>query len=354
MSSASDTPQTSSRPRLSKRPLAVTMGDPAGIGGEITLMAWSCRRKDALPAFFAIDDPDRLSLLAKNLGLSVPIRSISEPGEALEAFEDSLPVLPQPLASPSRPGQADPANGPSILDSIARAVSLTLQGLADAVVTNPISKAVLYQAGFRHPGHTEYLAALTGIAGDPVMMLAAPMLRVVPVTIHLPLADAVTSLTADKIVHCGRVTATALASDFGLAAPRLAVAGLNPHAGEGGNLGREEIEIIEPAVARLRDEGFAVGDPMAADSLFHPAARESYDAVLCMYHDQALIPLKTIAFDEGVNITLGLPIVRTSPDHGTAFDIAGKGVARPISLMAALRTAAEMAGHRARTASRLE
>ncbi len=330
------------------RPLAVTMGDPAGIGGEITLMAWLDRHKANLPVFFAIDDPARLAALTERLGLSVPILSIAEPDEALEAFRSGLPVLPLALAAPSKPGQADPANAACVLESIAKAVALAQQGRAGAVVTNPINKAVLYEAGFRHPGHTEYLAALTAIDTDPVMMLAAPMLRVVPVTIHLPLAEAAASLTAEKIAHCGRVTAAALARDFGLAAPRLAVAGLNPHAGEGGRLGREEIEIIQPAIAKLRDEGFTVGDPMAADSLFHPAARASYDAALCMYHDQALIPLKTIAFDEGVNVTLGLPIVRTSPDHGTAFDIAGKGVARPVSLMAALEMAATMAEHRAR------
>jgi 4-hydroxythreonine-4-phosphate dehydrogenase len=218
------------------------------------------------------------------------------------------------------------------------------------MVTNPIHKATLYDAGFRHPGHTEYLAARAGIAGEPVMMLACDELRVVPVTIHLALREAIAALTADAIVHCGRIAAAALREQFAIARPVLAVAGLNPHAGEDGHMGREEIDIVGPAVARLRADGITVNGPAPADTLFHARARRGYDAVLCMYHDQALIPLKTIDFDGGVNVTLGLPFVRTSPDHGTAFDIAGTGKANPASLIAALRLAGTLAHNRGRAA----
>jgi 4-hydroxythreonine-4-phosphate dehydrogenase len=318
------------------------MGDPAGIGGEITLKAWIRRKDAAVPAFLAIDDPDRLASLAKTMGLDVPVRPVADPAEAMAVFADALPVLPLPLAVPPVPGRPEPANAPMIRASIETAVRLVRAGRAAAVVTNPIHKGVLYQAGFPFPGHTEFLADLAGTGTPPVMMLACPGLRVVPVTIHVSLRDAIAALSTGLIVEMGRITAEGLRRDFGIGRPRLAVAGLNPHAGEGGGMGREEIEIVRPAVDVLLAEGIEAFGPLPPDTMFTPEARAGYDAALCMYHDQALIPLKTIGFDKGVNITLGLPFVRTSPDHGTAFDIAGRGVASESSLLAALATAAEM------------
>ena len=331
-------------------PLAVTMGEPAGIGGEIVLKAWAARVEDDVPPFFVLDDPSRLQSLAKAIGLAVPVRAIASPAEAPALFGTALPVLPQPLSAPVLPGRPDPANGPAVIASIDRAVDLVRRGEAGAVVTNPIQKSALYAAGFRHPGHTEYLAHLAGMTEEPVMMLAARDLRVVPVTIHVSLRDAVNQLTTEAIVHAGRVTAAGLVRDFGIAQPRLAIAALNPHAGEDGSMGREEIDIIAPAVAALRAEGIEAIGPRPSDTLFHAAARAGFDAALCMYHDQALIPLKTIDFDTGVNITLGLPFVRTSPDHGTALDIAGTGRAGASSLVAAMKTAALMARSRASVA----
>ncbi|WP_414638162.1 4-hydroxythreonine-4-phosphate dehydrogenase PdxA [Azospirillum sp.] len=329
-------------------PLAVTMGEPAGVGGEITLKIWAERRATGAPPFFVLDDPRRLADLARRVGLDVPVRAIATPGEAVAAFDAALPVLPVALAAPVTPGSPDPANGVAVVASIDRAVDLVRAGQAAAVVTNPIQKSALYAAGFRHPGHTEYLAHLAGLSEEPVMMLATAELRVVPVTIHVSVRDAVEQLTTDGIVHCGRVTAAALMRDFGIASPRLAVSALNPHAGEGGAMGCEEIDVIEPAIARLRAEGIDAFGPRPADTLFHARARAGFDAALCMYHDQALIPLKTIDFDRGVNVTLGLPFIRTSPDHGTALDLAGTGKANPESLLAALRMAAEMAEKRRR------
>ncbi len=326
-------------PVTSLPPLALTMGEPAGIGGELALKAW----KAAPCCFFTIDDPARLSALSERLGLEVPVVAIAAPAEAEAVFPRALPVLVQELAAEVEPGRLDPANAAAVIAAIERAVALVRAGQTAAVVTNPIHKKTLYQAGFQYPGHTEFLAALADIDTAPVMMLACPGLRVVPITIHLPLIEAAGALTTEAIVHAGRVTAAALATDFGIAAPRLAVAGLNPHAGEGGALGREEAEIIAPAVATLSRDGIDVTGPAPADSLFHAAARGRYDAALCMYHDQALIPLKTIDFARGVNITLGLPFVRTSPDHGTALDIAGQGQADPRSLLAAFETARDMA-----------
>ncbi|HXP30966.1 MAG TPA: 4-hydroxythreonine-4-phosphate dehydrogenase PdxA [Stellaceae bacterium] len=326
-------------------PLALTMGEPAGIGGEIALAAWQQRREAGLPSFFAIDDPARLERLAAKLDWTVPIRRIGAPEEAQAAFAHGLPVLTLALPRAAVPGQPDPANAPAVIQSITMAVALVRAGRAAALVTNPIQKETLYAAGFRHPGHTEFLGELAG--SRPVMMLVCPGLRVVPVTVHLPLAAAIASLTSADIVATGRIAAAALERDFGIARPRLAVAGLNPHAGEHGTIGREEIEIIAPAIAILKSDGIAVSGPAPADSLFHAAARRHYDAALCMYHDQALIPLKTIDFDRGVNVTLGLPFIRTSPDHGTALDIAGQGVANPASLIAALDLAGKMAARRA-------
>ena len=326
-------------------PVALTMGDPAGIGGELTLRAWA--GKTTAP-FFALDDPDRLAALAERIGVAVPVRAIATPAETASVFADALPVLPVPLAAPPVAGTPDAANAPAVIASIERATRLALAGEAGAVVTNPISKAVLYRAGFRHPGHTEFLADLCGVPGREVMMLAAPALRVVPVTVHLSLRDALAALTTGLIADVARTAAAALVRDFGIAAPRLAVAGLNPHAGEQGALGREDQEIVAPAVAALRAEGIDATGPWPPDTMFTEAARARYDAAICMYHDQALIPLKTLDMHHGVNVTLGLPIVRTSPDHGTAFDIAGTGRADATSLIAALRLAGEIVATRAR------
>lgn len=324
--------------------LALTMGDPAGIGGEIALAAWQALRREG-PVFVAIDDPARLTTLAAALAQGVPVRAVSSVAEAAAVFPRALPVLAEPLPTPACPGRPDPAHGPAILASIRRAVALARAGEVAAVVTNPIAKTTLFDAGLPHAGHTSWLAELAG-GGDPVMMLASPKLRVVPVTVHIPLAAVPRVLTVERIVTAGRITAAALAADFGLARPRLAVAGLNPHAGEGGTIGDEEERIIRPAIASLRAMGLDVSGPHAADSLFHDRARQGYDAALSMYHDQALIPVKTLDFAGTVNVTLGLPIVRTSPDHGTAYDIAGQGKADPSSLIAALRLAAEIAARR--------
>jgi 4-hydroxythreonine-4-phosphate dehydrogenase len=331
---------------MTARPLALTMGEPAGIGGEVTLKAWQRRITARLPPFFVIDDPARLAGLGSAIGLDVPLREIAEPDEAAGVFPMALPVLPQRLAHAPTLGRPDAANAPAVIAAIERAVALVRRGVAGAVVTNPIQKEALYAAGFTYPGHTEFLGALAGIA-RPVMMLAGPELRVVPVTVHLSLAAALSELSTAAIVDCGRVTAMALRRDFGIERPRLAVAALNPHAGEGGAMGDEERRIIAPAVAALAAEGIAVVGPAPADTLFHAEARKRYDAALCMYHDQALIPLKTLDFDRGVNVTLGLPFIRTSPDHGTALDIASKGIANPASLIAALTLAGAMAARRA-------
>jgi len=327
-------------------PLALTMGDPAGIGGELTLRAWSMLRASG-PAFAALDNPARLAALAGLLGLDVPLRRIDAPEEATACFADCLPVLFIPLAAPARPGHPDPANGPAVTASIELAARLAMERQVAGVVTNPISKITLYQSGFAYPGHTEFLGALTGAASPPVMMLVSPELRVVPVSVHVALRRALDLLDAGLIVAIARTAARALREDFDIERPRLAVAGLNPHAGEGGALGTEEETIIGPAIAALIDEGIAASGPWSPDTLFTQAARAGYDAAICMYHDQALIPLKTLDMANGVNVTLGLPIVRTSPDHGTAFDIAGLGRADPSSLIAALRLAAEIAARRA-------
>jgi len=328
-------------------PLALTMGEPAGIGGEIALKAWLRRRDDAVPPFYVIDDPGRLGDLARHLGWEVPVMAIATPDESVAAFAAALPVLRVGGRPRAMPGRPDPADAPLVIGAIERAVADVRAGRAAAAVTNPINKDALYRAGFRHPGHTEYLAELAGSGAKSVMMLAGPELRVVPVTIHLALRQAVERLSAAEIVYCGRVANAALQRDFGIARPVLAVAGLNPHAGEAGALGREDIEIVAPAIAALQGEGIDARGPLAADTMFHAAARRQYDAALCMYHDQALIPIKTIDFDGAVNVTLGLPFIRTSPDHGTAFGIAGTGTARPDSLIAALKLAAAMAARRA-------
>ena len=326
-------------------PLALTMGDPAGIGGEITLQSWR-RRGEGVPPFVVLDDPERLARLAAMTGLDAAIAVVQAPEDAVRLFSTALPVLPVSVGIPVSPGHPEAAAAGAVVDSIDRAVALARDGRVAAVVTNPIHKSTLYAAGFDHPGHTEYLAEMAGLREKPVMMLACPGLRVVPVTIHLALSAAVVALGTAGIVHAGRLTAAALVQDFSIPRPRLAVAALNPHAGEDGHLGREEIDIIAPAIEALRHQGIDAEGPAPADTLFHEDARRSYDAVLCMYHDQALIPLKTIDFTGGVNMTLGLPFVRTSPDHGTAFDIAGTGRADPASLIAALKLAAEVAANR--------
>ena len=320
--------------------LALTMGDPAGIGPELSVMAWQALHTGG-PAFVLLADPAHLAALDP----AQPVRAVSGMAAAAAAFPDALPVLPVPLAAPPVPGRPDPANAPATVASIEQAVRLARSGQASAVVTNPISKATLYAAGFRHPGHTEFLAALTG-APLPVMMLANDHLRVVPVTIHVSLRAALDLLTTAGIVAAGRILAAALRAQFGIAHPRIAVAGLNPHAGEAGAMGTEEATLIQPAIAALRAEGLRVTGPHPPDTMFTPAARAAYDAALCMYHDQALIPLKTLDMASGVNVTLGLPIIRTSPDHGTAFDIAGQNRADPSSLVAALRLAATLAQRR--------
>jgi 4-hydroxythreonine-4-phosphate dehydrogenase len=325
-------------------PLAMTMGEPAGIGPELALRAWK-RRAETGARFFVIADPAALRDLAQRLALAVPI-AVAEPAKAAELFDQALPVVPLSVSAAAAPGRPDPAFAASTIESIERAVGYVRSGEASAVVTNPIAKHVLYDAGFAFPGHTEFLGRLAeqwGGRAQPVMMLWSRELAVAPVTIHIPLADVPGALTRQLIVSTARIVATDLRDRFGIAHPRLAVAGLNPHAGEGGALGREEIETIIPAIAQLRAEGLDVAGPYPADTMFHAAARARYDAALAMYHDQGLIPIKTLAFDTGVNVTLGLPFIRTSPDHGTAFDIAGKGLANPASLIEALRLAARLA-----------
>ncbi|WP_299647274.1 4-hydroxythreonine-4-phosphate dehydrogenase PdxA [Sphingomonas bacterium] len=321
-------------------PLAVSMGDPAGIGPEIIGKAWAA---GDLPPFVVVGDADAIRAAWRG---PIVVAATIEAG--VEAFGSALPVLACSPAGPVTPGQPTDTGARAALDALELATRLVRDGSAAALVTGPVSKAQLYRVGFTHPGQTEFVADRCGrAAGDAVMMLAGPGLRVVPMTVHVPLADVSRLLTIALIVGKARTTAEGLRQDFGIAAPRLAVAGLNPHAGEGGSIGREEIEVIAPAIAALRAEGIDVTGPWAADTLFQPRARAGYDAVLCPYHDQALIPLKTLHFDEGVNITLGLPIVRTSPDHGTAFDIAGKDLAEPGAMIAAIRMAGEAAARRA-------
>jgi 4-hydroxythreonine-4-phosphate dehydrogenase len=330
------------------KPLALTSGEPAGIGPDIAIAAWLRRNELGLPPFYLLGDRGAVANRAKILGLKVELAD-SRPEDARAAFSSALPVVATGQPATARPGQPDATSANAALASIRQAVGDVMAGRAGAVVTNPIAKSVLYRAGFRHPGHTEFLAELAangGRAPQPVMMLWSPALAVVPVTIHVSLRDALAQLTSNLIVTTARIAVADLKARFGLSNPRLAVSGLNPHAGEDGSLGTEDIEIVAPAVEILRGEGIDVRGPLPADTMFHAAARESYDCAICMYHDQALIPIKTIAFEDAVNVTLGLPFIRTSPDHGTAFDIAGTGKANPSSLAAALRLAARMAAAR--------
>ena len=318
-------------------PVAVTCGEPAGVGPELTEKAWTALRGG--PAFFLIGDPSHLTG-------AVPVRVIATPAEANSVFDTALPVLPLPFDGPLTHGTATPSHAKSVIESIEMAVSYAQSGQASAVCTNPINKKALKDgADFPHPGHTEFLAALGGDC-DVVMMLASSQLRVVPATIHIPLSQVPSALTPETLETCLRVTHAGLKNDFGIDNPRIAVTGLNPHAGEGGAMGNEDATIIAPVISKLQAEGMILSGPLPADTMFHERARAGYDAAVCMYHDQALIPIKTLDFDRGVNVTLGLPFVRTSPDHGTAFDIAGKGIAQPQSLIEAIKLAAELGAKR--------
>jgi 4-hydroxythreonine-4-phosphate dehydrogenase len=327
------------------KPLALTSGEPAGIGPDITIQAWLRRNELKLPAFYVLGDRDALGRRAKVLGLDIRLAEVGAE-DAAATFPEALPVVATGHAATAQPGRPDGSSADAAIASIRQAVGDVVAGRAGAVVTNPIAKSVLYRAGFRHPGHTEFLAELAATGGrtpQPVMMLWSPALAVVPVTIHLSLREAIAQLSSELIVSTARIVVADLKSRFGLVNPRLAVSGLNPHAGEEGSLGTEDLTIVAPAIETLRGQGIEVRGPLPADTMFHDAARKTYDCAICMYHDQALIPIKTIAFDDAVNVTLGLPFIRTSPDHGTAFDIAGTGKANPSSLIAALRLAARMA-----------
>ncbi len=337
-------------------PIALTMGEPAGIGVEIAIKAWSRRAIYDLSPFYLIADPNHVRATIAHMNEQghkagdTDMIVIDNPAAAPGCFEQALPVYSQALARKPRPGTLDKANAPAVIGAIETAVAHALDGQAAAVVTNPIQKSVLYEAGFAHPGHTEFLAALCGGDSVPVMLLSCPGLKAVPVTIHVSLQEAVAVLSTEKIVEQARITAAALDRDLGYSPPRLAIAGLNPHAGEAGELGDAEARIVQPAVDQLRAMGIDVAGPLAADSMFHEAARQTYDAAICMYHDQALIPVKTLGFEYGINATLGLPIIRTSPDHGTALDIAGGCRANSQSLVSALAYAGLMARQRARAA----
>ncbi len=326
-------------------PLALTMGEPAGIGGEITLKAWQALRATG-PAFVALDDPARLDAIAASLKWRIPIHPVRDMAEGAAVFHQALPVLPMHLGKPAVPGKPDPAHASAVIASIERAVSLAHAGDASGIVTNPIQKSNLTAAGFAFPGHTEFLEHLAGDGSKAQMMLAGRGLRVVLVTIHEPLIKAISRLTAEMILDAGLRAAASLKSDLGIRNPRIAVAGLNPHAGEDGTIGSEDIRIVAPAVAALQQAGIRAFGPLPPDTMFTSRARRSYDVALCLYHDQGLIPLKTLDMMGGVNVTLGLRFVRTSPDHGTALGIAGKGLAEASSLVAAIRMAAKLAERR--------
>ncbi|KQO75365.1 4-hydroxythreonine-4-phosphate dehydrogenase PdxA [Rhizobium sp. Leaf262] len=331
---------------LPSLPLALTQGDPAGIGPDVTIVAWAKRRELGLPPFILLGDPDVIASRANLLGIDVSLH-ICEPEDAASAFADALPVLPIPVGFEVQAGQPHVGAALATIKAIETAVSLTVEKRASAVVTNPIAKSVLYEAGFGFPGHTEFLAdlaaKLTDTTVSPVMMIAGPKLRVVPVTIHIPVKDVPSALTEELIVRTCRIVAADLVEKFGIEAPRLAVAGLNPHAGEDGAIGTEDRDLIHPATIQLRKEGIDAFGPLPADTMFHDSARRRYDVAICMYHDQALIPAKALGFDDSVNVTLGLPFIRTSPDHGTAFGIAGQGIANESSLVAALKMAVQIA-----------
>jgi len=327
------------------KPVALTLGEPAGIGPDIAIATWLQRKSAAVPAFYLLGDLNYIAARARLLGVDIPLVNANA-GDAMRIFPDALPIVATGQSASARPGYPDDSSAAAAIASIRRAVADVIAGHAAAVVTNPIAKSVLYQAGFAHPGHTEFLAELAATNGkspQPVMLLWSSDLAVVPVTIHLSLRDAIATLSSKMIVDTTRIVVTDLRKRFGIAQPRIAVSGLNPHAGEDGSLGTEDQTIVAPAIATLRAEGIDVKGPLPADTMFHESARRAYDCAICMYHDQALIPVKTLAFDRAVNVTLGLPFIRTSPDHGTAFDIAGTGRANPSSLIAALNLAARLA-----------
>ncbi len=332
-------------------PIALSMGDPAGVGLDITLSAWLRRAHHCLAPFFIIADPEVIASRAQTLGMQLRFALISHPAQAQGLFANALPVLPLDIGAPVTAGCPSPKLADATISSIRRGVELVMAGEASAIVTNPIAKAVLSASGFAFPGHTEFLGAIAaehGAAAEPVMMLVGGGLRVVPATVHIPLRDVPDALSTERLIRVARIVHDALKRDFAIPAPRLAMTGLNPHAGEEGTIGREEIDIIIPALQQLAHELGPVAGPLPADTAFHARAREGFDAVIAMYHDQALVPLKTLAFDEGVNVTLGLPFVRTSPDHGTAFALAGSGRARPDSLINALKMAGTLSRTRAR------
>lgn len=329
-------------------PLSVSLGDPAGIGPEVVAKCWENRHVEGLPPFVAIGDPQSISAVS-----ATPIAVVEDPEEGAEAFANGLPVIAIECDGEIVPGKPTSDGARCSYDSLELAVGLARSGSVAAVVTGPVSKQQLYQVGFTHPGQTEFVAERCGVSRDNVaMMLAGPTLRTVPVTTHIPLSEAAAALSVEIVASRGRAALRGLIRNFGIDNPRLAVSGLNPHAGEGGALGREDIDIIAPAIELLRSEGWFVTGPHPADTMFHERARAHYDAALCMYHDQALIPLKALHFDEGVNVTLGLPIVRTSPDHGTAFDIAGQDLATPTAMATAMHCATEAANHRRRLAEK--
>jgi len=331
------------------KPIALTLGEPAGIGPDIAIAAWLKRRELDLPPFYLLGDIAFMKARAKALKADVSFAEADAAGTAGK-FADTLPVVHLGLSVTAQPGKPDATSALAAIASIRQGVADVVAGRASAVVTNPIAKSVLYRFGFTHPGHTEFLAELASEGGKtpmPVMMLWSPSLAVVPVTIHLSLRDAIANLSSDLIVKTARIVVADLKSRFRIANPRIAVSGLNPHAGEDGSLGKEDQAIVAPAIAKLRAENIDVRGPLPADTMFHERARKTYDCAICMYHDQALIPIKTIAFDDGVNVTLGLPFIRTSPDHGTAFDIAATGKANPSSLIAAIKLAARMAAAKA-------
>jgi 4-hydroxythreonine-4-phosphate dehydrogenase len=323
-------------------PLAVALGDPAGIGPEIVAKAWDARDEHDLAPFFAVGDQRSIEAV-----WSGPVRLISSPDEAVSYFSSALPLIQIHDTADIVPGQPDLAGARCALDSLELAAGLARSPIVGGLVTAPVAKSQLYAIGFTHPGQTEFVAERCGVsAANTVMLLAGPTLRAVPITTHVPLREVVNMVSVDLIVAKARATERGLIRNFGIERPRLAIAGFNPHAGESGSIGREEIELIIPAIEILRAEGIDVTGPLAADTMFHARARAQYDCALCLYHDQALIPLKTLHFDEGVNMTLGLPIVRTAPDHGTAFAIAGQNVAHPGAMIAAISLAAEAARNR--------
>ena len=332
---------------MSEGALVVSLGDPAGVGPELIVAAWAAREAELLPPFVVAGGAEVLAAAAQTRGLSVPVREVFHPAEALECFDFMLPVLAG-TDGDYTPGAPDQAGAELALASLTEATELAHNGDCWGLVTAPIAKSLLAEVGFLHPGQTEFVAAACGVAAeDAVMMLAGPSLRTVPLTVHVALSAVPGLITADLIVRKARIVAKALAQDFGIDHPRLAIAALNPHAGEDGRMGLEDAAVIAPAIAALQAEGIDATGPHPADALFTPRARATYDAALCMYHDQALVPLKALDFDAGVNVTLGLPIVRTSPDHGTAFGIAGKNLADPGATIAAIRMAGEIAARRA-------